>query len=164
MVIQKRPPRLGRWFRLPTRNQTRDRSLGEFNSEFEQLAMNPGRTPERIGLGHFANKVTDFRADWRPPGSFASGLKSPKHLETFFMPTHHGLWFDNDQSMAPVAPETGKDNPENTITGTKLRPFDRPFHGGQLLAKREVLQNDIKSLFEPEKDVKEPVKCHFHHG
>jgi len=53
---------------------------------------------------------------------------------------------------------------ENTITGTKLRPFDRPFHGGQMLAKREVLQNDIKSLFESEKNVKEPVQRQLYHG
>ena len=138
--------------------------LGDFDSQFEQLAMNSRSAPKRVGLRHLKNKVTDFRADRRPPESFASGLKSPKHLETFFMPTHHGLWFDNDQSLAPVASETGKDNPENTITGTKLRPFDRPFHGGQMLAKREVLQNDIKSLFESEKNVKEPVQPQLYHG
>ena len=126
--------------------------------------MNPWRTPKRVGIRHLKNKVTDFRADRRSPGSFAAGLNSPKQLETFFMPTHHGLWFDNDQSLSPVAPETGKDNPEKTITGTKLRSFGRPFHSGQLLAKRKVLQNDIKSLFESEKNVKEQVQRHLHHG
>ena len=74
------------------------------------------------------------------------------------------IWFDNDQSLSPVAPATGKDHPEKTITGTKLRSFGRPFHSGQLLAKRKVLQNDIKSLFESEKNVKEQVQRHLHHG
>ena len=123
MVIQKRPPRLGRWFRLPTRNQTRDRTLGEFNSEFEKLAMNPGRTPERIGLGHFANKVTDFRADRRPPGAFASGLELPEQLESHTMPPNDRFGLDDDQCLLPIVPKTGKQDPEETVSTADLKPL-----------------------------------------
>jgi hypothetical protein len=63
--------------------------------------------------------------------------------------------------LAPVAPETGKNNPENTITGPKLRPFDRPFHGGQLLSKRKVLQNNIKSLLNPKRMLKTRFSVSF---
>ena len=117
--------------------------------------MNPGCTPKRVGLRHLKNKVTDLRADRRPPGAFGPGLELPEQLEAFFMPTHHGVRLDNGQSLPPVTPESRKHNPEKTIIGTKLRSFGRPFHSGQLLAKRKVLQNDIKSLFESEKNVKE---------
>ena len=53
------------------------------------------------------------------------------------MPPHHGLGFDNDQSLLPVAPETGKQNPEKTVSAAKLRSFDRLFHNGHLLANRK---------------------------
>ncbi|MDB4303449.1 hypothetical protein N9934_01480 [Desulfosarcina sp.] len=85
----------------------------------------------------------------------APGFKFPEQLETFSMPTHHGLGFDNDQNLLPVAPETGKDNPEKTVSAAKLRPFDRPFHGGHLLAKRKVFQSQIEILFRPQKYFKE---------
>ena len=104
MVFQECSPCLGRWLGLPTRHQVGNRSLGYLDSQLEQFAMNSRSAPKRVGLRHLKNKVTDLRADRRPPGSLLPGLKSPKHLETFFMPTHHGLGFDNDQSLAPVAP------------------------------------------------------------
>ncbi len=108
MVFQKRAPRLGRRLGPPVKNQIGHRSFGDIDSQFKQFAVNPGSTLKRVGLRHLQNKVTDFRADRRPSGSFALGLKLPEKLETFFMPTHHGLGFDNDQSLLPVAPETGK--------------------------------------------------------
>ena len=138
--------------------------LGDLDFQLEKLAMNSGRTPERIGRCHLKNKVTDLRADRRPPGSLLPGLKSPEQLETLSMPPNDSFGFDDDQSLSPVAPETTKHDPEKTITGTKLRSFGTPFHSGQLLAKRKVLQNDIKSLFESEKNVKEQVQRHLHHG
>ena len=164
MVIQKRPPHLGWWLGDPTRHQVRNRSLGEFDSEFEQLAMNPGRTPERIGLGHFSNKVKDFRADRRPPGAFGSGLELPEQLESHTMPPNDRFGFDDDQWLLPIGPKTGKQDPEETVSTADLRPFNGMFHGGQLLSKREVLQNNIKSLIESEKKVKKPDQRHFHNG
>ena len=86
MVFQKRPPRLGRRLVDPTGHQVRNRSLGDLDSQFEQLAMNSRSTPQRVGLRHLKNKVTDFRADRRPPGSFASGLELPEKLEILLVP------------------------------------------------------------------------------
>jgi hypothetical protein len=55
-------------------------------------------------------------------------------------------------------------DPKETVSAAGLRPFGRAFHGGQLHSKREVLQNNIKSLIESEKNVKEPVKRQLYHG
>jgi hypothetical protein len=60
-------------------------------------------------------------------------------FETFFMPAHHGLWFDNDQSLSPVAPKSRKQDPEETIPVAKSGSYGRPFHSGQLLAEGKVL-------------------------
>ena len=152
MVFQERLPRLRRRLGPPVKNQIGHRSLGDIDSQFNQFTVNPGSIPKRFALGHLQNKVMDFKADRRPSCSFVSGLKSPKQLETRSMPPNDRFGFDNDQCLLPIGPKTGKQNPEKTVSAAELRPFDRPFHGGQLLAKRKVLQNDIKSLFESEKN------------
>ena len=77
--------------------------------------MNPGCSPERVGLRHLKNKVTDFRADRRSPDSFASGLELPEQLETLSMPPNDSFGFDDDQGFLPAAPETTKHDPEKTV-------------------------------------------------
>ena len=164
MVFQKRAPRLGWWFRLPNRNQTGDRSLGDFDSQFEQFAMNSRSAPKRIGLGHFANKLTDVRADRRPSGPFASGLELPEQLETLSMPPNDSFGFDDDQWFLPVALETTKHDPEKTVFCSNLRPFLRTCQDGQLLAERKVFQSQIEILLESQKYVQNQFQQHLHHG
>jgi len=146
------------------RHQVGNCSLADLDSQLEQLAMNPWCSPEWIGVRHLKNKVTDLRADRRPPGTFTSGLKSPKQLESFFMPTHHGLWFDNDQNLSPVAPETTKHDPEKTVFCSNLRPFLMTFPDGLLLAEREVFQSQIGILLGSQKYVQYQFQQHLHHG
>ena len=69
VIFQERPLRL-RW-RLgnQTMHQVGNCSLGDLDSQLEQLAMNSGRTPKRVGGRHLKNKVTDHGAYRRPPGS-----------------------------------------------------------------------------------------------
>ena len=83
MVFQKSPPRLGWWLGFPTRHQVGNRSFGNLNTELEQLSMNSGSTPKRIGLYHPANKITDLRADRRPPGPFCRDLNFQNSLKPF---------------------------------------------------------------------------------
>ena len=79
---------MGRWHGLPTRHQVGNCSLGDLDSQFEQLAMSPWCFPERGGVRHLKNKVTDLRADRMPTGTFTSGLEFPKQLETLSVPSH----------------------------------------------------------------------------
>ncbi len=76
------------------------------------------------------------------------GLKLPKQLETFFVPPNYSLRFHDDQSVTPVTPDTGKQNPEETVYTANLGPLYRLFHDGQLLAECKVFQNKIGGLFE----------------
>jgi hypothetical protein len=71
------------------------------------------------------------------------------------MPTHHSVRLDNDQSFPPVAPETGKQNSERTVSAAKPGSFDRPFHDGHLLSERKVFQSQIKILFRSQKYFKQ---------
>jgi len=86
VIFQERPPPLGWRLGDPTMHQIGNRSFGDLDSQLEQLAMNPGSAPERVGLRHLKNKVTDLGADRRPPGAFGPGLELPEQLETLSMP------------------------------------------------------------------------------
>ena len=56
VVLQESPPRLGR--RLAVADHVLgDRSFGDFDSKFQQFAMNPRCTPNRIGQTHLTNQI-----------------------------------------------------------------------------------------------------------
>ena len=100
--------------------------------------MNPWCSPERVGVRHLKNKVTDLRADRRPPGTFESGLELPEQLETLSMPPNDSLRFDEDQWLLPVAPGTTNHDPEKTVFCSNLGSLLRMFQNGQLLAECKV--------------------------
>jgi len=58
--------------------------------------MDSGCTPERIGLCHPANRITDLSADRRPAGTSGKRLKSPEQLKALSVPLYHGLGLDDD--------------------------------------------------------------------
>ena len=120
------------------RHQVGNRSFGDLDSLLKKLAMNPWCSPERVGVRHLKNKVTDFRTDRRPAGSLLSGLKSPEQLEIHSVPPNDSFGFDDDQWLLPIAPETTKHNPEKTVFCSNFRPFLMTFLYGQLLAERKV--------------------------
>ena len=110
--------------------------------------MNSGCAPEGIGLSHPADKIAHILTDRRPSWTFTTRLVLPEELESLSMPAHYGIGFDYDQSILPTAPETGEQDPKETVSGAKLRALARTFHDSQLLAKRQVLQSKIEGLFE----------------
>ncbi len=59
--------------------------------------MNPWCSPERVGIRHLKNMVTDLGADRRPAGTFTAGLELPEQLETLLMPPNGSFGFDDDQ-------------------------------------------------------------------
>jgi hypothetical protein len=54
MICQERPPRLGRRSGAPA-HVLRDGRLRDVEAQFQQLAVNPRRAPERIRLRHGPN-------------------------------------------------------------------------------------------------------------
>ena len=96
VVVQECSPGLGWRLGATTRHQVGNRSFGDLDSQFEQLAMNSGSAPKRLDYRYLKNKFTDFSADSRSPGFFWSALTSPIKLETLSMPSHHGFRFYDD--------------------------------------------------------------------
>ena len=100
--------------------------------------MDFGCTPGWIGVCDLFDKVTDFPADWGTPGTFWPGLESPVKLKSLSMPADDCLRFNDDQCFFPSTPETGKDDPEDTISVMERRPFYRAFHDSKLVTKSYV--------------------------
>jgi hypothetical protein len=95
--------------------------------------MNPWYSPERVGVRHPKNIVTDLVADRRPTGSLFPDCKSPEQLETLSMPPNDSLGFDDDKWFLLVASETTKQNPEKTVLCANLRLFLMTSPDDQLL-------------------------------
>jgi hypothetical protein len=55
LIAQESPPGLIRWCSSPSHHVFGDRSLTDLDAELEQLAMDPGRSPERVGSAHLTN-------------------------------------------------------------------------------------------------------------
>src|SRR5262249_60957828 len=70
-----------------------DGRLGDLDAKLEQLAMDPRRAPQPVGLAHLPNQVLDLSGDRRTAHS-GSGLPAPEGPETLPMPANPGLWSD----------------------------------------------------------------------
>jgi hypothetical protein len=108
--------------------------------------MNPGRTPARIGRSHLSDKIADFTIDLRSSRTF--GFEFPEKFKAFAVSTDNGIRRYNDKRFAPRMPNARKQGPEEPIRHSYFRPLVRPFHDGQLLAKRKVLGNKIRCDFD----------------
>ena len=58
------------------------------------------------------------------------------------MPPHHGVRVDENQGVTPIPPSVSEQDPEESVTGAKLRAFAGAPQDGQLLTKREVLKGN----------------------
>jgi len=82
--------------------------------------MNSGCAPEGIGLRHSADEIVHISTNRRSSGDFTTGLVSPEQFESLSMPAHHSIGLDENQSLSPIAPETGEQDPRETVSKTNL--------------------------------------------
>ena len=59
VILEKRAPGLGGW---PTssRHEPRHGPLGDREPELHELAVDPGRAPQRVGVGHLADEASEL--------------------------------------------------------------------------------------------------------
>jgi hypothetical protein len=57
--------------------------------------------------------------------------------------THDGVWSDQYERRSPVRPNPSQGNPKHPVTGLHAGPTVRPLHRHQLLAQRQVLQDQF---------------------
>ena len=59
------------------------------------------------------------------------------------MPFDHGLGFDNDQGGFPIGPESRQPSTGAPVSVLQLGPLDGPLLNSELLAKGEVLEDQV---------------------
>ena len=59
------------------------------------------------------------------------------------MPSHHGVGLDEHERGAPVPPRLGQSDPKQAISPPELRTAARAFQAVELLAEREVLEDQF---------------------
>src|SRR2546422_3486736 len=141
VILQKRAPRLRR---RPPRSEhvLRNRRLRYRQAQLQQLAMDPRRTPERIGAADPPNQISERRPD-RGPTVSASTLPRPVAPEPLPMPADHGLWPHHSQRIPPALPEPRQHNPEDPVHSRESWPRLARLPHRELLPKREVLQPQL---------------------
>ncbi len=57
---------------MPPDHVPADGCLADFDAQFEQFALNPGRTPERVRGAHLPDQLTNLAIHARPSGASRS--------------------------------------------------------------------------------------------
>src|SRR5258705_11551299 len=98
MVADKGLPALGRRVSSPDHILGHAR-LSDIDAELEQFAMNPWRSPQRIGNTHLADKLVYLRRyGWS--ATTAPRLPAPVQSEPGTVPFYDGLWLHNRRSVS----------------------------------------------------------------
>jgi hypothetical protein len=105
----------------PRHHVFRDRRLGNIDAEFQQLTVDPGRTPERILKTDPPNEVANLLVYFWPPTQ-TTGFPSPVGGEAHPMPTHDGLWPDDRYGVKDARKATIKPNEQGPIGPSQIQP------------------------------------------
>ena len=97
MVTKERLPTLRRRG-PPPRHILGHTGLADLDAKLEQLAMDPRRSPQRIGDAHLADQPANFQRHSRSAAA-ASRFPAPIRSETGTMPTDHGVRSDDRQCI-----------------------------------------------------------------
>src|SRR2546425_10450487 len=102
-----------------------DDRLRYCQAQLQQLAVNPRRTPERIGVAHPPNQISELRPDRRPTAS-ASTLPRPVAPEPLPVPADHGLWPHHPQRITHAITEPRQHHPEDPVHSPEPWPRGAP--------------------------------------
>jgi len=95
VVGEEGSPGLGRWS-APLREQPRDGALGNMNAELQQLPVDSGSTPKRIGCGHAGDQRLGHDVDGRAAGDGPAGELGPVLAEAAALPPQDGVGRHDD--------------------------------------------------------------------
>ena len=120
VILQEGLPGLRRW-PLHGLQEARYGSFGNLDAELLQFAMNPGRSPQGIGLRQGWDQSANLRVDRGSAyGSDPVGKLRPVAAETFALPAHQRVWMNDEQGTPPVLPYRDK-----VIQNQRSRPINR---------------------------------------
>src|SRR5215813_1524140 len=141
MVAKKRHPRLGG---LPVfRHQSRDGSLGNYESEFQQLTVDARGSPEGIGGSHGSDQLANLKIHSRAAWPSRLGQSPPVVFESPTMPPDHCLRLNEFQRRSPIFPDFLERNPKQSISIAQSWSLLLTCEDRQLLTKRDIFQGDL---------------------
>jgi len=80
------------------------------------------------------------------------------------MPSHHGVRLDEYERRTPVPPRLGQYDPKQAISPPELRTAARTFQSVELLAEREVLEDQFMMSAAGQHQRADEYKDHLQHG
>ena len=92
-----------RWGFVTTDHVFRDGRLTDVDTQFQQLTVNPRRTPQRVGLRHGPNQVADVDWDGRSSRASSTFPRSPQ-AKALPMPRDDGFGLDDNERRSPGTP------------------------------------------------------------
>ena len=118
--------------------------LGNVDPELEQLAVDPGRAPERVLLSHSADEAADLERHRRPPRSPDPEFPYPVFSKTFPVPANHGFRLHDGQGIQAAGSQAIEPNPKYVVEGCEPKPpVLLSLKDGQLVAQGEDLELEL---------------------
>jgi hypothetical protein len=163
VIVEKRPPGL-RPRTGATYHVLRNRGLGYVEAQFQQFTVDSRCAPEWVSPTYLLNYLSHLRVDFRST-DWLTALPSPVEPKALAMPCHHSCGLHNDQTRAPIGPESGQSDPEPAIghlqSGTR-RNF--PLQDAKLMPKSDDLQMQSGSRPKSARKRVEEREGEFTHG
>ena len=141
VVLEEGAPRLRRRpVSMALRHVLGDRRLGDVVAEQFQFCVDPRRSPVRVLGRHLSDERDHVGRDRRTASP--ARAPSPEDSEPGPVPGDDGLGFHDSEDVAPAGPDPSEECPEDAVETAEMRPRDRSFEYGELLTKREVLEDE----------------------
>ena len=105
MIAKKRHPRL-RGLVVPLRHQSRNRPLGNFEPEFQELTVDTWGSPDGIGSSHRSNQLANLQIHSWAAWLFRLGQSPPVPFESLALPSRYGFRPNEFERSSPILPES----------------------------------------------------------
>ncbi|MFH1108457.1 MAG: hypothetical protein V1790_04560 [Planctomycetota bacterium] len=145
MVVQKGWPSR-RWRLARTDSVSVYRRLGDDVAKEREFRLDARRSPQRILTRYALDQPSNLGFDLGSADLAGSRLPSPIQLEALPMPSNYGARLHDEQSGAPIGPNSGQQRPEDSITLSQARRFQLLLQDRELLPKRGILDGKIDSI------------------
>src|SRR5262245_55553824 len=139
VIAKERLPALQRPA-LSRQHVDRNRGPRDIDAQFEQLAVDPGSAPQRVGEAHVADQLVDFEWHFRSAYSRAR-LPSPEQAKPGPVPADNRLRLDDHQGVQNVGCnpiEARKNETIKIVEDDPLRHFS--LQHIELVAKHQDLR------------------------
>ncbi len=135
---QKGLPALGRRLSA-SRHVLRNCRLGHLETQHQQFAMDPRRTPQRVLPAHPPDQIAQFTIDLGPPCPLPR-FPAPISLETPAMPSQNGLRSNHQSRTKQARPKLGHPYKHRAITAAQSKTrWCPPQCNIELMTEKQIL-------------------------